>query len=140
MRPLDANIFLRALVQPTTPQGHARHQASAALFRRAARGSELVTTCEAVLAEVLYVLTSPRQYGLSHQDASARVRPLLRLRGLHLPHKRSYLRALDLFDAHPHLDFEDAVQVAHLERSGQQELYSYDTDFDAVSGVRRLEP
>ena len=140
MRSLDTNIFLRALVQPTTPQGQARHEACTGLFRRLAAGTEQVTSCEAVIAEVLYVLTSPRQYNLSHQDASARLRPLLGFRGLYLPHKRSYSRALDLFASHAMLDFEDALQVAYLERAGERELYSYDTDFDRVPTVTRVEP
>ena len=54
MRYLDTNIFLRALVQPTTPQARTSQQASAALFRRVAAGTKQVTTCEAVIAEVLY--------------------------------------------------------------------------------------
>lgn len=93
-----------------------------------------------VIAEVIYVLTSPRQYGLNHQDASARLRPILSLRGLHLPHKRSYLRALDIFATYAQLDFADAVLIAHLERTGEQELYSYDTDFDRIPAVTRREP
>lgn len=140
MRYLDTNIILRALVQPTTPAGRRRQQACAALLRRVAATTEQVTTCEAVIAEVLYVLTSPRQYALSHQDASARLGTILRLRGLQLPHKRSYLRALDLFATYPDLDFADAVIVGHMERTGEQEVYSYDTDFDQIPTVIRREP
>ena len=86
------------------------------------------------------MLTSPRQYALSHEDASARLRPLLSLRGLHLLHKRAYQRALDLFATYPHLDFADALLVAQMERTGEQELYSYDTDFDRLPAVIRREP
>ena len=97
-------------------------------------------TTEAVIAEVLYVLSSPRQYKLSHADAAARLRPLLTLRGLQLPHKRSYLRALDLFGTHAFLDIEDAIQVVHMEREGVTELCSYDTDFDRLPTIARQEP
>jgi len=140
MRYLDTNIFLRALVQPVTPAGRRRHRACAALFRRVGAGREHVTTCEAVIAEVIYVLTSPRQYALSHEDASARLRPLLSLRGLHLLHKRVYQRTLDLFATYPHLDFADALLLAQMERTGEQELYSYDTDFDGLPSVARRAP
>jgi predicted nucleic acid-binding protein len=109
-------------------------------LRRIAAGAEQVTTCEAIIAETLYVLISPRQYGLSHQDASGRLRPIVALRGLQLPHKRSYLRALDLVATYRQLDFEDALLVAHMERTGEQELYSYDTDFDRLPTVTRREP
>ncbi len=132
MRFIDTNIIIRHLAQPATPIDQARHLAATALFRRIQRREEQARICEAVISEVLYVLCSPRQYGLSHVDATARLRPTLRLRGLRIPNKRVYLRALDLFAAYPHLDFEDTVIIAHMEREREPELYSYDTDFDRI--------
>ena len=96
MRFLDTNIFLRYLVEPRTQADQHRHRACVNLFQRLKQGHDQVTTCEALLTEVIYNLTSPRQYNLSHDEAAARFRPLLALRGLRLPHKRVYLRALDL--------------------------------------------
>lgn len=86
------------------------------------------------------MLCSPRQYGLSHAEAAARMRPILLLRGLKLPQKRLYLRALDLYASYPFLDFGDAVSIAHMERQRIVEVYSYDTDFDRVAEMRRVEP
>jgi len=59
---------------------------------------------------------------------------------LRIPRKGIYLRALDLYAAHPGLDFEDALAVTHMEDAGIEELLSYDRDFDRVAGVRRSEP
>jgi predicted nucleic acid-binding protein len=140
MRFLDTNIILRYLTRPRTPLEQAKYRACSNLFRRVEQGQEQITTCEAVVTEVLYVLCSPRQYNLSRQDAATRLRPILALRGLRLPQKRLYLRALELFVAHPRLDFEDAVIVAHMERRGIGELLSYDTGFDRVATVQRQEP
>ena len=36
--------------------------------------------------------------------------------------------------------FEDAMQVAHMERQGIAELLNYDRDFDRVATVTQLEP
>ncbi len=66
--------------------------------------------------------------------------PILALRGLHLPHKRACMRALDLYGSTPVLDFEDALAVAHMERLGISEIVSYDRDFDRIEGVYRTEP
>jgi predicted nucleic acid-binding protein len=140
MRVLDTNIFLRFLVAPTTPADQIKLQACATLFQRVQRDQEQVITTEAVIAEVIYVLISPRQYGLSHVDAAARLRPLLTLRGLKIAYKRVYLRALDLFASRPFLDFEDAITVAQMERQRLTELYSYDRDLDRLPGIQRLEP
>jgi predicted nucleic acid-binding protein len=57
-----------------------------------------------------------------------------------LPHKRMYLRALDLFATTSGLDFEDALVVAQMERQRLPELYSYDRDFDPLASVTRIEP
>ncbi|MBI2913420.1 MAG: type II toxin-antitoxin system VapC family toxin [Chloroflexi bacterium] len=136
MRFLDANIFLRYLV----PGDEAKARACFALFQKVKTGEEVVTTSEAVVAEVAYVLRSRAHYRLAPSEIGARLRPILALRGLKLPHKRTYLRALDLWNAHPALDFEDVLTVAHMERLGLVEVVSYDTDFDRLPDLRRVEP
>ncbi len=136
MRFLDTNIFLRYLV----PGDEAKARACFAVFQRAKTGDEVVTTSEAVVAEIAYVLRSRAHYNLSPAEIGARLRPILGLRGLKLSHKRTYLRALDLWDTYPALDFEDVVTVAHMERLGLAQLLSYDTDFDQIPMVHRVEP
>jgi predicted nucleic acid-binding protein len=140
MRLADANIFLRHLVKPTTDLDRIKSEACRALFERLRDGSEEATTTEAVLAEVIFVLVSPRQYGLAPAEITARLKPLIALPGLKIPRKRLYLRALDLFSSHTRLDFEDALSAAIVERFDPPELYSYDTDFDRIPGVTRIEP
>lgn len=136
MKFLDTNIFIRFLAG----DDEKKSEACLRLFERVRSGDEPVTTSESIIAEVVYVLSSPSLYGLAHDEIAARLRPLLSLRGLRLPHKRAYLRALDLYAAHQFLDFEDALTVAHIEREGMSEVVTYDRDFDRVPGVRRVEP
>ncbi len=95
---------------------------------------------EATISEVAYVLSSPRQYKLSHAEVSARLRPILLLRGLKLPNKRRLLRALDRYSTYSHLDFEDCLTVAQIEQQGIDTLASYDRGFDRVPGITRREP
>ncbi len=136
MRFLDANIVLRYL----TKDDAAKAAACFDLLQRVNAGEEEITTCEVILHEVLYVLSSHAHYKLSHEEASARLRPLLTMRGLRLPQKQVYLRALDLYASSPSLDFGDALAVAHMENQGIHEIFSYDSDFDLIPGVRRIEP
>ncbi len=138
MKYLDTNIFLRYLTK--TRGQEAKAQACFALFQQVKKGKLVVTTCEAVICEIFFVLCSPRQYNLSHEDAVAHVRPLLALGNLKLANKRVYLRAMDIFAGTPFLDFEDAVIIAHMERQGIKELVSYDTDFDHIPSIGRKEP
>jgi predicted nucleic acid-binding protein len=117
-----------------------RARPAIACFRECRRVRESITTTEAIVAEVVYVLSSPALYRLSHEEVAARLAPILSLRGLLLRHKRTFLRALDIYAAHRFLDFEDALAVAHMERQQIAEIVTYDRDFDRVPGVKRSEP
>lgn len=137
MRFLDANIIIRYL----TKDDEVKAEACNALFRRVDAGEEDVFTCEAIVTEVVYVLGSARSpYHLPHDEIRARLLPIIALRGLHLPQKRVYVRALDLFASSPFLDFEDALAAAHMEQQGIREILSYDRDFDRVPEIARIEP
>ncbi len=140
MRFADTNIFLRYLVRPVTDADQARAAACRALVERVSTSEEEITTSEAVLAEIVYVLSSRRQYGLTPDEIVARLKPIVMLPGLKITQKRVYLRALDIYASHADLDFEDAITIAIVERMEQSDLYSYDTVFDRVSGITRLEP
>ena len=137
MRFVDTNVFLRYL----TGDDEIKAQACYELFQRVNQGEEELFTCEAIVSEVVYVLSSTRApYRLSHDEIRARLVPILTLRGLRLPQKRVYLEALDLYASSPYLDFEDALAVAHMQRQGITEIVSYDRDFDRIAGIRRTEP
>lgn len=136
MRFLDANVFLRYL----TRDDEAKADACFRLFLRLKSGEERATTSEVIIAEVAYVLAARSLYNLRPDEISARLRPLLAVRGLRVPHERSCLRALDLYATHPFLDFEDALAVAEMERQGLEVVLSYDRDFDRLDQVRREEP
>lgn len=136
MRFLDANIILRYLTRDDDRKAAACY----ALFQRVKDGAEEVTLSEVIIHEVLYVLCSNAHYRLHHDAAAARLRPLLTLRGLKLPHKRRYLRALDLYASSSELDTGDALALAHMEEMGIGEILSYDTDFDDREGITRVEP
>jgi predicted nucleic acid-binding protein len=41
---------------------------------------------------------------------------------------------------YPDLDLEDALCAIHMKRQRVGEIYSYDTDFDLLEGLDRVEP
>jgi uncharacterized protein len=136
MRWLDTNILIRYL----TGDDAAKAAASLALIQRVELGNEEIQTCEAIICETVYILSSRALYRLSHTEIRDRLAPVINLRGLKLPNKRLYLRGLDIFAERRSLDFEDALSVAYMENEGITELYSYDTDFDRIPGINRVEP
>ncbi len=135
VRFLDTNVFLRYF----TKDDPAKAQRCYELFQRVQSGAEQVTTSESVIAEVVYVLSSPRLYAVPRTDIRALLFSILTLRGMRLPNRRLYVRALDVYAEH-NIDFEDALTVAHVERKRLDAILSYDRDFDQVASVRREEP
>ena len=136
MKFIDTNIFVRYLTQDDPVKA----AACLALFQRVRAGQEEVTTCEAIITEVVYMLSSLTLYNLAAQDIRARLLPVLTLQNFQLPQKDVYLRALELYEMYPTLDFEDVLSVAHMEETGVQVLLSYDRDFDRMEGITRQEP
>ncbi len=137
MRFLDTNVILRYLTKDDEVKAEACYQ----LFQKVEQGEQELFTCEAIIAEVVYVLSSQRlPYRLSHEEIRGRLMPILMLKGLRLPQKRVYVEALDLYASSPVLDFEDALAVAHMEMEGVTEIVSYDRDFDLLPSLRRVEP
>ena len=135
MEYLDTNVILRYLTQDDPLQAD-----RARLFlEQVQAGTTTVMTSEAVIAEVVYVLSSRALYNLPRPDIKTHLANIISLRGLKLPNKRTYLRALDLYEA-ANLDFVDALNVAHMERSGIQTIVSFDRDFDTIAGITRREP
>jgi predicted nucleic acid-binding protein len=137
MQLVDANIFIRYLTRDDSVKAAACYR----LLEQAKNNQVALTTSEAVIAEVVFVLSSKRLYHLSPQDVRIRLYPVLSLPGLKLTHRRQILRALDLFSSNQ-IDFEDALSVAMMERQGISEIYSYDEDFDRIHGstITRIEP
>src|SRR5436853_4394605 len=112
MRFLDTNIMLRYLTRDDEKKANACYT----LFQRVKQGEETLITSETIIAEVIFVLSSPSHYDLSHEEISKRLQPLLTLRGLKFPKKKACLRAVELYAQHPTLDFEDVLSVAHMEQ------------------------
>ncbi len=132
---VDTNIFIRYLTNDD-PQ---KAQACFELFQKARDRAVQLTTSEAVIAEVVYVLSSKEVYHLGRDEIRARLYPLLSVPGLKLPRRKVYLHALDLY-AQYSVDFEDALTVAQMSHAKIQALYSYDRGFDRVPTLERLEP
>ena len=135
MKFLDANVILRYLTRDDPKKAENCYE----LFQKVKRGEIELTTCEAVIAEVVYVLSSHSLYNLPRDEVCSLLLPIINLYGLKIPQKRLYIRALDIY-ASKNIDFEDALSFVHMEKRQIKEIYSYDSDFDKLEELRRLEP
>lgn len=136
MRFLDANIILRYLTDDI-PQ---KAERCLSLFQRADEGEIELTTSETIIAEVVYVLSSPKLYDLAPERIRDLLLPILDLKGLKLPASHHlYHQALELY-ATQGIDFEDALAVAHMRDKEIDEILSYDQHFDRIESITRVEP
>jgi predicted nucleic acid-binding protein len=132
---LDTNVLLRHLLND-----HADHSPRArALIEAIEDGRETVWTTDLAIAEVVFVLESPRLYNAPRERIRALLLPLIELPGVKLANKRLYRQVFDLYTSLP-IDFIDCYHAALIKREGQVELYSFDADFDRIPGCTRIEP
>lgn len=132
---LDTNVILRYLTQDNPQQSPRAYR----IIKQLESGALEASTCEGVIVEAVYVLSSKSLYNLPRQDVRTYLKTIIGLPGLKIDNKRSYLRALDLY-ATTNLDFVDALIVAHMERTKTQTVLSFDQHFDRISSVERKEP
>lgn len=135
MRFLDANVILRYLTQDNPDHGWRAY----ALLQKVETGEIAATITEAVLAEVVYVLSSKTLYNVPRAEIQTRLTTLIGLKGLRLRAKGLYVRALDVY-ATTNLDFVDALLVAHVERTPDAVLVSFDRGYNRIATVTREEP
>lgn len=136
MRLIDTNIIIRYL----TKDDPVKAAACQRLIQDIKSGKDRAETTESVIAEAVYILSSPKHYNLSHDDVVTNLAPIVQLRGLTVPRKRVLLRALELYRQYRHLDFEDCINVATVEATSSSTIVSYDRGFDKVPGLTRQEP
>lgn len=132
---LDTNVILRYLTRDDPVKAERCFE----LFQRVKRKEIKLTTSETVLAEVVYVLSSRSVYNQAREQVRNLLLPIVSLSGVLVLHRRSFLRALELF-AVTNMDFEDCLSLAHMERLKIKTIVSYDRDFDRVNTIERREP
>ncbi len=138
---VDTNVFLRYLTPATTSADLPRKAQARNLFDKLETGDVLATTSEVVLREVCFILGSPKHYHLSAVQIAPDLSAMVQWPGFVFPmaDKSVYIRAFELWEEHPRLEFSDSVIAARCERHGH-ELASFDRHFDAFPGVRRWQP
>src|SRR5438105_465375 len=106
MKFLDTNIIIRYLTRDDAEKAARAY----AFLQTVETGAEEVTTTEAVIAEVIHVLSSKHVYNYPREEIVKRLLPVLQLKGLRLPHKKWYIEALLLY-AQQKIDFVDVLIV-----------------------------
>jgi predicted nucleic acid-binding protein len=136
MRYLDTNVFVRILARDN-PDMTARAES---LFDRIESGDETVVVLDAIVAETIFVLTSPDLYRQSRAQVVAGLTALLSLEGVRMRDKRTCLLALELYEARRGLSFVDSLLAAGALGDESGEVLSFDRRIGRVPGVTLVEP
>src|SRR5690349_12275240 len=111
MEYIDTNIIIRYLTKDDPEKAKRVYR----LLQAVDRGERTIFITEAVIAEVIYVLSSKRLYNLKRSEIAKRFLPILLPKGVFLGCKPSdrnmYTQALHFY-ATTSLDFADALILA----------------------------
>ena len=131
MAVLDSNVLLRYLTDDNAD--HAERALH--LLQRIDAGERSVLLTEGVLIETVQVLSSKRLYDLPREAIQVRLSEVIRMPGMRLGNKGTYLRALALFAAVTRLSIVDAILIAHAQREPDRAVISFDNDFRNLRDV-----
>ena len=132
---VDTDVIIRLL----TGDDLKKQAAAAALFEQVEQGLLTIAAPDTVIADAVYVLSSPRLYHIARSEVRELLTPLVRLPHFRVQNQQSILRALDLFSS-TNLDFGDTLIIASMEQQDSSTLYSYDKGFDRIQNIKRQEP
>jgi len=135
MQFIDTNIFLRFLTKDDPVKAAKCRQ----LFQSAAEGDLKLYTTDLVVAELIWVLQSPKTYNLSPAEIFEVTIPLLTIKNLYFPCKNVFPDIMDLFQTEK-IDYIDAYNSVIMLGRNIDTIYSYDKHFDQLSDVIRQEP
>lgn len=133
MKFLDANVILRYL----TEDDIAKAKKCENLFKKTASGKEPLFTSALVITEVVWVLE--KFYKLPREKTADLIRKILNTPHIECDEKDILMAAAGLYEL-KEIDFIDAYNAILMETRHIETIYSYDTHFDRLAPLRRIEP
>jgi len=133
MKLVDANIIIRFLTND-----HKRKATSCRkLFESVVKGKVALFITDMTIAEVVWVLE--KVYKCHRQEIRLKIEAICNTPNLHFQNKELILESIILYDLR-NIDFIDAYHAAFMNKEGIKEIYSYDTHFNRLTELVRLEP
>src|SRR3989344_2661505 len=129
---LDTNIIVRLL----TGDDLAKQAASAKLFKEVAQGKVMISSTDAIIAETVFVLSSPNLYHLPKTEIRDSLSLLLKFANFRLDNKQAIIADLDIYASY-NIHFVDSLLLALTRQSEEKALYSYDEGFDKFPDIVR---
>jgi uncharacterized protein len=132
VRFVDTNVFVRYLSGEETNLT----QIARDVFDPTNGNGSFFTTNDAVIAEVIYVLTSPKLYKLNRNDVVNRLQAVLQLLACRLDSLPIISEAMFIWQHHSKLSFVDALCIADA-FGHDHELVTFDTALAKIANTTR---
>ncbi len=132
---IDTDVIIRLL----TNDEPKKRKAATALFEKVAQDDLILSAPDTVIADAVYVLSSPNLYHLPRTEIRDLLVSLLRYPSFRVENKQSVIKALDFY-ADLNIDFGDALVAVFTQQSSKKTIYSYDHDFNKIKDIFRKEP
>jgi predicted nucleic acid-binding protein len=118
-------------------KGDPHHERALPIFRKMDGGELPVgVILDLVYAETFNALTS----SLGHEDCLKAVEILEGSGGFEVERtsRDVWMRGQEVYEESPYLSFVDSVLVAHADVNNVDYIYSFDSGFDSMEGLRRI--
>ena len=129
---LDTNILVRYLTDDDVELAPRAY----AFLQEVEQGERTVTLPEAVLIETVQVVSSPKSYNVDRETIAIRLETILRMPGIQIANKQTYLDAFDWYQRYSRLSYVDALCVAYAQHSSDPTVVSFDRGFRNLPGIR----
>lgn len=133
MRTIDANVILRYLTNDVPDQAKQAEE----LLKKVEEGKEDIFLPDIILADIIWILEG--YYKQTREDIREWITAILSLQGLIFSDKDMALNALDIY-VNKQIDWSDAFTASQMLQREITEIYSFDTHFDRIEGIARIEP
>lgn len=132
---VDTDVIIR-LLTGDDPQ---KRKNATTLFQKVAQDELILSVPDTVIADAVFVLSSPNLYHLPKTEIRDMLVSLLRYPGFKVENKLAVIKALDFY-ADLNLDFGDALLAVLAQQSQEKVIFSYDHDFNKIKDIIRKEP
>jgi len=134
MKLVDANVIIRYL----TRDDQKKAEACRVLLEKTVAGpAPSLFMADIAIAEIVWVLESV--YKLSKDEIKDKLETVLNTPNIDFQNKDVLTESVVIYATY-NIDFIDAYQAVFAKHRQISDIYSYDTDFDKLAGVSRIEP
>ncbi|MHB1347082.1 MAG: PIN domain-containing protein [Candidatus Humimicrobiaceae bacterium] len=130
---IDANIFIRYFASDDSSKSKKVEM----LFQKIVTGETECFTNQMVIAEIVWVLD--KFYNMDKQLICDNIEFIVNTPNLKVKEKNTILKAADIY-RNSNIDFIDAYNYSYAIANNASSLFSYDSHFDKMESIKRLEP